>query len=204
MDTHKGFDVAREVASIVSDIPDEIDWAGRYYSRNPAKNLSAEEAKILCAADLKLVTVWEGQADAPKMGSHQGTLDGAAALLLASKVGQPEGTCVYFAVDFDATPSELRARVLPYFAGINAALKGRYRIGAYGSGLTLSTLKRSGLIDYAWLGGARGWSGSKLFLGWHIKQGLPGDPYDFGFEIDPNEAQGEDYGAWSLGNQSND
>lgn len=198
MTAHQGFDSARSLTSLVDQIPDSVDFAARYYSRNTAKNLSPAEAKALCEGDLKIVTVWEGQSSAPLMGGAQGQKDAAAASVEATQCGQPLGSVIYFAVDFDVTLRELRDRVLGYFAAVNAQLAGRYRVGAYGSGLTLATLKRSNLITFSWLGAAKGWSGSRGFTGWNIRQGLPADPYEFGFEIDPDESMDDDYGGWIL------
>ncbi|MFV2018413.1 glycoside hydrolase domain-containing protein [Micromonospora sp. LOL_023] len=48
----------------------------------------------------------------------------------------PAGTCIYFAVDFDALDIDIDSGVKPYFRGVQAALAdlgGRYQFGVYGS-----------------------------------------------------------------------
>ncbi len=53
------------------------------------------------------------------------------------------GTCIYFAVDFDATGADMDA-VIDYFRGVRAALgrKNRYTYGIYGSRNVCSTVTR--------------------------------------------------------------
>jgi peptidoglycan hydrolase-like protein with peptidoglycan-binding domain len=48
----------------------------------------------------------------------------------------PAGTCIYFAVDYDATDDDIDANIKPYFDGVRTALNalgGRYTFGVYGS-----------------------------------------------------------------------
>ncbi|MGK5521149.1 glycoside hydrolase domain-containing protein [Micromonospora sp. URMC 107] len=48
----------------------------------------------------------------------------------------PAGTCIYFAVDYDAMDSEIDSNIKPYFEGVKTVFAGqgnRYRFGVYGS-----------------------------------------------------------------------
>ncbi|MGC9665364.1 glycoside hydrolase domain-containing protein [Planosporangium sp. 12N6] len=48
----------------------------------------------------------------------------------------PSGTCIYFAVDYDALDEDIDSNVKPYFQGVKAALAelgNRYAFGVYGS-----------------------------------------------------------------------
>ncbi|GFJ82808.1 glycoside hydrolase domain-containing protein [Phytohabitans houttuyneae] len=54
----------------------------------------------------------------------------------AAGFGIPAGTCVYFAVDYDALDVDIDSNVKPYFEGVKAALGAlgnRYTFGVYGS-----------------------------------------------------------------------
>lgn len=53
----------------------------------------------------------------------------------AREFGFNRGTCIYFAVDFDATQADIDNHVIPYFRGVRAALgrTNRYTYGVYGS-----------------------------------------------------------------------
>jgi hypothetical protein len=194
-----GFDAAREVGSLAARLnAAKIDFVCRYYSRNPAKNLSAGEATALGAAGIRLVSVWEAAGDLlASFGPAQGARDAADALKLAAAIGQPPGSAIYFAVDFDATAAEIAHEIGGYFAAIRTALAGRYKVGVYGSGLVCATLRDAGQAEYLWLACAGGWAGTSGFTGWHIHQSLPSDPWNLGFEVDPDTAVDGDFGAWS-------
>ncbi|MEU6720763.1 glycoside hydrolase domain-containing protein [Nonomuraea sp. NPDC046802] len=50
--------------------------------------------------------------------------------------GLPQGSCIYFAVDYDAMDADIDNNILPYFHGVRDALLGlgrRYEFGVYGS-----------------------------------------------------------------------
>lgn len=65
----------------------------------------------------------------------KGFEQGGVAEARAREFGFGRGTCIYFAVDFDATQADIDAAVLDYFRGVRAALgrTNRYTFGVYGS-----------------------------------------------------------------------
>ncbi|MFD5283340.1 glycoside hydrolase domain-containing protein [Streptomyces rubrogriseus] len=65
----------------------------------------------------------------------KGFEQGGVAETRAREFGFGRGTCIYFAVDFDATQADIDAAVLDYFRGVRAALgrTNRYTFGVYGS-----------------------------------------------------------------------
>jgi Domain of unknown function (DUF1906) len=87
---------------------------------------------------------------------------------------------VYRAKHFNMPVKELRGRhMLPfvdhYFHEANRVLKadGRYKVGAYGSGLVCEYLLDKKLVQYCWLAMSTGWPRSKEFLEsgrWHLVQ----------------------------------
>jgi hypothetical protein len=146
----------------------------RYYNHrntpaNPQKCLGHREHWELSDAGLSVCVVFEqrgGAGDANHPMGHiedftaaTGARDGARALALATQLGQPVGSGIYFAVDWDFTQAE--------------QLSGAYRCGVYGSGMVARILLAKGLVDLVWLAGATGWSQTKAFHaegGWHLFQ----------------------------------
>lgn len=124
-----------------------VEFVARYYDNSggtSAKCLDAAEVALLHAAGLQIFTVFEtcaGVCTGSCIGSPcgadyftraQGVADAMATLDAAQKAGQPAGSPVYFAVDYDASDDDLIA-ITEYFNGVDAALKGAYAIGVYGS-----------------------------------------------------------------------
>lgn len=141
-----------------------FDFVIRYYSHNTAKNLDAAEARALAAAGLRLGVIWESAGfQASYFSRAKGQLDAAAAAALARVVGQPSGSSIYFAVDYDPTQAEVEGPVADYFTGVAAALGGGYRIGVYGSGLCCGYLRDHALAACSWLSQSSGFAGSKAF-----------------------------------------
>lgn len=200
-----GFDAAQDTTRIVLKAKAAgVSWIARYYSFNTrGKNLSTSEVGAILGAGLDIVSIWEAQGDRASAFSYEsGEREATAALEQAQARLQPLGTCIYFAVDFDATADQIRDRIIPYFRAVNAVLLGGYRVGAYGSGLVLSRLDAEGLVSYDWLAGAMGWQGSRVYANaalTEIEQELPSDPWGFGFQIDRNTSRAGDFGSWYPG-----
>jgi len=149
----------------------------RYYSRDtirPSKPIDQQEAEQLAAAGLRLGIVYEGRfGNKPEnFDAACGKADGEFARRYAANViRQPAGSAIYFAVDFDASSSQLSAGIVPYFRAVAEAFADanglpQYRIGVYGSGLTCTTAHAS----LTGLGSScpvppRGWSASAVDLG---------------------------------------
>lgn len=141
-----------------------IDFVMRYYSHNTAKNLGADEARALAAAGLRVGAVWESAGThAGYFSRDQGQSDGAGALALARAVGQPLGSSIYFAVDYDPTQADLEGPVADYFARVTSTLDSGYRLGVYGSGMCCGFLLDHGQADCSWLSQSTGFAGSKAF-----------------------------------------
>jgi hypothetical protein len=202
----RGFDVDRDCGRMIDKIiAANVDFVVRYYSHNPAKNLSFSEARLLSEAGIRIVTVWEAQADKVTSFSHaSGVDDATTAYNLATALGQPGGTPIYFAVDFDASHPVVAGAIHDYFQGVSDGFgtisrnNPTYTIGVYGSGLVCSWLKERNLAMRTWLSQSMGWTGSRDFTDWNIMQHLEGDPYGFGFAVDPDDAR-PDYGGFSIG-----
>jgi hypothetical protein len=147
------------------------DFAMRYYSNNAAKNLSLGEARALSQAGLKMGVVWE------TTGTHaayftraQGLADGAQAFRMAQEsIGQPFGSAIYFAVDYDPTQADIDGGISNYFTGVHAALyvanegAPSYRVGVYGSGLCCGALLEREMAALSWLSQSSGFAGSRRY-----------------------------------------
>lgn len=142
------------------------DFAMRYYSNNASKNLSLGEARALSQAGLRIGVVWETS------GTHaafftraQGLADGAQAYRMAREsIGQPFGSAIYFAVDYDPTQADIDGGISNYFTGVHAALyvandgAPSYRVGVYGSGLCCGALVERDIAVLSWLSQSTGFA----------------------------------------------
>ena len=201
----KGFDANRDCGRLIDKIrAGNVDFVARYYSHSTAKNLSFSEARLLSAAGIKLVAVWEAQGDKAASFSHaSGVDDATSAYNLATALGQPSGTPIYFAVDFDAEQQIVAGAIHDYFQGVADGFASisrgnpAYGVGVYGSGLVCSWLKGRNLVTHTWLSQSMGWTGSRAFHDWNILQHLEADPFDLGFTVDPDDAR-PDYGGFTV------
>jgi len=147
-------------------------------------------------------SVWESHSHKPDYFSQaSGYADGMAAHRQAKAIGQPAGTAIYFAVDYNAPEADIRGSIDRYFRGVAAGLASAagkervYRIGVYGSGAVCAYLKGARLAEYAWLSNSRAWAGYGSFADWNIKQGPRST--SLSFDHDTNEARGE-YGGFTV------
>ena len=168
----KGLDTTVELTRHAEALKAQgYDFALRYYSHNAAKNLSLGEARALSQAGLRIGVVWETAGTRAGFFTRaQGLADGAAAFQMARDViGQPFGSAIYFAVDFDPTQADLDGAISNYFTGVHAALfvaaegQPSYRVGVYGSGLCCATLIDRGQAGLSWLSQSTGFAGSRQY-----------------------------------------
>jgi len=143
-----------------------ITLVGRYYNQKnsqtlPSKCLTLTEAQALTDAGLGIIVVYQqDQSKASDFSMEKGEQAAKNALKCAERVGQPKGTGIYFAIDFDATTSEVDNNIIPFFEGVNEILED-YTIGAYGSGLVCAQLYKKQLCHLRWLSQSSGFSGTQ-------------------------------------------
>lgn len=138
----------------------------------------------------------------PSFTAARGKHDAGVALELAKKWGQPKGAAIYFGVDFDPSQAEIARQVMAYSGEFSKLVRqAGFRVGAYGSGLTLESLTTAGHIDLTWLSMSTGFRGTKAFSAsgkWNLKQvkdrDCGGINCDFNF-VNPKKP---DFGQWSL------
>jgi hypothetical protein len=119
--------------------------------------------------------------------------DAKAALEQARLVGQPEGSAIYFGVDFNASKTAQLVRVrngngngngarpgrdvveavLEYFRLIGRTVGQSYAIGVYGNGFINRLLREEKLVAYNWISASRAHDGTAEFYNsgqWHLFQ----------------------------------
>jgi hypothetical protein len=204
----QGIDLPIDARDVSNELKSQqLDFVARYY-RDPASRwptLSAAEAQALSASGVKVVAVWESHSATPSYFSYaSGYSDGMAAYGQAKAVGQPAGSAIYFAVDYNAYAQDLTGPIDQYFRGVAAGLIAaaghapEYKVGVYGSGAVCYYLKHANLAQYAWLSNSTAWAGYTEFAGWDIRQA--GRSPGLSFDQDQNEARGE-YGGFRVGSQ---
>jgi hypothetical protein len=198
----QGIDLATDVSEGLDEIKvNRVDFVARYYrppeSRWPA--LSSGEAQLLSAQGVKIVAVWEWHARYPSHFTYStGYDDAVMAFGQAKAVGQPAGSAIYFAVDFDARSL---APIDEYFRGVAAGLAAAsggnpdYTIGVYGSGAVCSAIKQAHLAQYTWLSNSSAWAESLGYDDWNIRQGGRSLPLSFNHDFDETK---DEYGAFLL------
>jgi LysM repeat protein len=137
---------------------------------------------VLSNAGLKMISIWETNPTyARYFRKDKGIADGKDALAYAKSIGQPEGSAIYFAVDYDAQVADMQA-ILSYFTGVRQSLGKHYKAGAYGSCAVLDMLHRSSAADCYWQTAA--WSRGKVvdfidILQYDFHKKIAGIPVDY-------------------------
>ena len=204
----RGIDLPTDARDVALELKgSRLDFVARYY-RDPASRwptLSAAEAQTISAAGMQLVAVFESHSHRPDYFNYPaGFADAMNAYRQAKAIGQPTGSAIYFAVDFNAQEVDLWGGVDRYFRGVAAGFAAaagqapEYRVGVYGSGAVCDYLKREHLAQYAWLSNSTAWSGYDSFTDWNIRQS--GRSPFLSFDQDENEARGE-FGGFKIPNQ---
>ncbi|WEG12906.1 LysM peptidoglycan-binding domain-containing protein [Pullulanibacillus sp. KACC 23026] len=137
-------------ASSISKLKSEgIKYIGRYLG-DSWKSIDREEAKTIIDEGLSIVSIWETNPTyADYFTKAKGISDAQNAYSFAQSLGQPTGSAIFFAVDFDAQGDALTA-ISEYFSGVKVGLKGSYKIGVYGSYTVLNHLYSEKACDFYW------------------------------------------------------
>ncbi len=197
-----GIDLPTDASDVLNELKgSRLEFVARYY-RSPISHwppLSAEEARRLSGLGLKIVAVWEPYSPDPQYFSYfSGYSDAITAYREAKAIGQPAGSAIYFAIDFNARDID---PVEQYFHGVQAGFaaasggNAEYKVGVYGSGAVCESVKAAGLAQYSWLSNSTAWDGSLGYEDWNIRQGEPSG--ELSFNQDSDKARG-DYGGFRL------
>lgn len=190
----KGFDCATPISRSTAERfkNDGYVFVCRYLIPSGWKRLTPEEAKAISEAGLYIVSVFETTANRAVNGRNAGLEDGAAALRVAREVGQPEGTAIYFAVDYDAQSGDYN-RIEAYLRAAAEQLPG-YETGVYGSYAVVEAMAARGACSKFWQTYA--WSRGNKSDSSNIYQ-YQNDIQVNGIQIDLDESYGNE-GWWTL------
>jgi len=155
-----------------------VDTVLRYYSdQNNAnlncKNVTRRERDLLHDHGLALAIVYqfEGRARDRYTGARA-EADARFCLERAARIGQPDGSVIYFGVDSDAALNSDQG-VLDYFRAVRRVFGGRYRVGIYAAGARCALVRDAGLAEFFWVPEAPAWDGTRAFMNagrWHLYQ----------------------------------
>jgi cell wall-associated NlpC family hydrolase len=195
-------DASNGVADAVRCLSDGgIKAVGRYYNYGAGdKVLTRREAQALIAENISIWVVFQYWGNKPKWFSADfGGKDAIRALQCAQEiVGQPVGTAIYFAVDYDETGEHYPSNIVPYFKAVRDAFARNdgsmpYRIGVYGNGLVCRRLLDDGLVTESWLSCSRGHAEHAVFYAsnrWTLSQTC-GVPDVCGCQVESDEVNPE-------------
>jgi peptidoglycan hydrolase-like protein with peptidoglycan-binding domain len=171
-----------------------IEFVCRYLvpARYAHKRITKAEAQNITNAGMKIVCVFESTADRVKGGAEAGRIDGKLALAETKLVGQPIGTTVYFAVDYDAPATDYDI-IEEYLRNAFVELPG-YAVGVYGSYAVVEEMYRRKACTHFWQTYA--WSKGKLSEHTNVYQYKNGVNV-CGINADLNNSFGNE-GWWNL------
>ncbi|MFE1630736.1 DUF1906 domain-containing protein [Brevibacillus reuszeri] len=162
------------------------------------KRLTRAEAKAITAAGMKVVSVFQRGSNDAAGEATNGKRDGAAAYQEAKAIGQPEGTAIYFAVDYDAQPKDYGA-LEAYLKAAAEEVPG-YLVGVYGSYAVVEEMAKRGACQRFWQTYA--WSNKKLSKAANLYQYKNGQTLA-GHDVDLNDGLGNE-GWWDTNPQQVD
>lgn len=202
----RGMDTSVDCTRFAASLPGEgMRFVVRYYtSEAGGKRLSRREALALSQAGLQVMVVMQDANNTIDFfSSARGQEHAATALKQAAALGQPAGTAIYFATDFDPNAAGVRGPISDYFHAVAQAFANapvRYAVGVYGSGLTCRLIRDAGLATYTWLSGSMGYQESHQFRPQaDLIQIAPSRKICGGkLWIDDDIAQCENFGAFQI------
>lgn len=171
-----------------------VKTVGRYLSRSIWKGLTVGEVANLKAAGIQIFSIYEtNPTKASYFSAATGRTDAEEAIAMAKVVGQPEGSSIYFTVDYDAQAADLKD-ILAYFQAVKASLSDSgYKVGAYGSFTVLNYLHQNNAADY-WFQTVA-WSNGQHCSFLNIYQ-FQCDKTLGGVSVDYDNLEQDDIGAW--------
>lgn len=197
-------DTTKELPQLkAAGITDIIRYDDRFPSGN-WKQIQSPEVHAIRDAGFRLGIVYEGAgATLSSFTEQNGYLDAAYSRKQATTRGQPAGSAIYFAVDFDPTAAQIFFNIVPYFTGVAKAFTEtssdpKLAVGVYGSGLVCKTLKAAGLVTLTWITCSTGFQDSQEYVVAGLQDLLQAkcDQSFLGLSVDYNEARNPQWGSF--------
>lgn len=161
--------LACDCATILDDIKCQelvncgFQYVGRYLTGTVGndfrdKALSKGEINALINKGLAVIPIYQdgGWELEYFMDISRASFDGFKAIETAMRLGFPNNTTIYFAVDFDISEADTNLYILPFFSMLKTIFnnpinsKG-YNIGVYAPRLTCKILQENGLAKYSYV-----------------------------------------------------
>ncbi len=117
-----------------------------------SKALRVTEIKNCATAGLAIFPIYQDGGSYLNYFKYrqQGTFDAMKAISTADRLGFTSGTTIYFACDYDFTPSNAELYLIPYFRDIKrvfTTINSKYKVGIYASRQVCSLMKQNNLVD---------------------------------------------------------
>jgi Domain of unknown function (DUF1906) len=171
-----------------------ITFACRYLSYDRSgKNLTRAEALRLQGTGIAPVSNWEWQERDVLGGRARGVQHARDAAAQHAACGGPLDRPIYFSVDFDLQPADVR-QAAAYFDGVNSVI-GAERTGVYGGLFTVSSMFATNRAKWIWQTSA--WSRGQWHPRAHIRQVSYG-VWVGGGQVDIDQSFGQDFGQWGA------
>lgn len=165
----------------------DVNYVGRYLTgtvgvgeNEKDKFLTRAEAENIIKAGLKIIPIYQDNyPHAEYYTRQQGRKDAATAMFAAAKLGIPDQSFIYFAVDFDALDTDIDNWVMPYFQGVQEVLTSSeyeftYKPAVYGTRNVCTRIHDDVGIERSYVSNmSSGWSGNLGFsqpLSWAFDQ----------------------------------
>ena len=175
-----------------------------YLTKGDAVELSQDHISIVSIFERNPTSVayFTGATD----GISNAQYDAADAIAAAKADGQPTGSTIYFTVDYDPTSQSDFTAIDNYFAQVKTDLGSQFKLGVYGPGDVLSSLKADAaarpdnfwLDSYAWP--ADGFTGQNIT---RIQNTVSASPTSIGLNVDLDAANTSNYGQWTVAANAN-
>lgn len=193
----QGIDCSTKITKTVAEglVRAGQTFAARYLvPEGYSKHLSTDEAKIISDAGLDILSCYETTAGMAMAGASGGAKDAQAALKCAERVGQPKGSAIYFAVDFDVTKPEQYDIIEAYLRAAGDVLGSNYGVGVYAEYSVIEAMQNRKACKYFWQTYA--WSAGKRSVHASVYQYKNGQRLA-GITVDFNNSFGDE-GFWNL------
>ena len=164
---------------------------GRYLTgtaNGKRKFITFEEIKNIESAGLRVFPIYQdgGYKAEYFQNLRQGIVDAHTAITAAKRIGVPDGTTIYFAVDFDCYDYQMKSFIVPYFEKLNFVFNSetnnkKYKVGIYAPRYICSYISKKGLAEYSFVADMS--SGYSCNLGYPIPKNWAFDQF---FEFNVN------------------
>lgn len=149
-------------------------YVGRYLTGGSFKQLRSGELQRLFANGLRPFLIFEETYEKAGFTPLQGAEDAKKAAAAAQKFRIPNGSVIFFAVDFDALDGDVTSNVLPYFRALKDGMGSAYRVGVYGPRNVCSRVCGAKCADFSFVSdmstGFSGNMGYRIPASWVLDQ----------------------------------